>query len=128
MVAHVTRQVKVSAGGVCGLGYHVVCCPKYRRPVLAGRVAARCQEAIHAKASGRGWRAGGLEIMPGHVRLSVKAHPSHSPSRVASQFKGFNSRWLRADLLSGRRLLNSWRPDCRWMTAVRGCRAPVGGV
>jgi len=30
------RDVQVSSGGVDNLGYHVVWCPKYRRPVLAG--------------------------------------------------------------------------------------------
>ena len=98
MVARVTRQVKASAGGVCDLGYHVVWCPRYRRRVLAGRVAAWCEDLIRARARGRGWRMVTLEIMPDHVRLVVTAHPSHSPSRVASQFKGFISRRLRAGL------------------------------
>ena len=83
--------------GCTSLGYHVVWCPKYRRPVLAGRVAARCEELIRAKASEHGWRIVALEIMPDHVHLFVKAHPSDSPSRIASQFKGLTSRRLRAE-------------------------------
>jgi putative transposase len=71
------------------LGYHVVWCPMYRRPVRASQVAARCDELIGAKASERGWRIVALEIMPDHVHLLVKTHLSHSPSRVANQFKGF---------------------------------------
>jgi putative transposase len=38
-----------------------------------------------------------LEIMPDHVHLFVKAHPSRSPSRIANQFEGFTSRQLRAE-------------------------------
>jgi putative transposase len=86
--------VQVSAGGVNDLGYHVVWCPVDRRAVLGGLADARCGELIGARASERGWRM--LEIMPGHVHLFVKAHPSDSPSRVTIQFKGFTSRQLRA--------------------------------
>jgi putative transposase len=98
MVACVTWQVRVSAGGVCGLGYHVVWCPKYRRPVLAGPVAAGGEQLIRARASEHGWPIVALEIMPDHVNLVVKAHPSDSPSHVASQFKGLTSRRLRTEL------------------------------
>jgi putative transposase len=93
----VTRQVQVSAGGVYDLGYPVVWCPKYRRPVLGGQVAARCEELIRAKASEHGWPVVALEIMPDQVHLFVTAHRSGSPSRVASQFKAFTSRCLRAE-------------------------------
>jgi putative transposase len=78
-------------------GYLVVWCPKYRRPVLAGRVAARCKELIRAKASEHSWRMVVLEIMPDHVHLFVKAHLSDSPSRIVNQFKGSSSRRLRAE-------------------------------
>jgi putative transposase len=97
IVVGVTRQVQVCAGGVYDLGYHVAWCPEYRRPVLAGRVAARCEELIRAKAGEHGWSFVALEIMPDHVHLFVKAHPSGSPSKIASQFKGFVSRCLRPE-------------------------------
>jgi REP-associated tyrosine transposase len=97
IVARVTGQAQVSASGVYELGYHDVWCPKYRWPVLAGRVAARCKELIRAKASEHSWRMVALEIMPDHVRLFVKAHLSDSPSRIVNQFKGSTSRRLRAE-------------------------------
>jgi putative transposase len=97
IVARVSGQVQVSAGGVYDLGYNVVWCPKYRRPVLGGRVAARCEELIRAKASGHGWRMVALEIMADQVHLFVHTHPSDSPSHVASQVKRLTSRNLRAE-------------------------------
>ena len=97
IVARVTGQVQVSAGGVYEFGYHVAWCPRYRRPVLAGRVAARCKELTRAKASEHSWRMAALEIMPDHVRLFVRAHLSDSPSRIVNQFKGLSSRRLRAE-------------------------------
>ncbi|MEE1943393.1 transposase, partial [Streptomyces sp. TRM 70361] len=46
----VTRKVRRFSGGVYDLGLHVVWCPKYRRPVLGGRVAERLDELIRQKA------------------------------------------------------------------------------
>nr|WP_231977282.1 transposase [Streptomyces sp. 2323.1] len=46
----VTRKVRRFSGGVYDLGLRVVWCPKYRRPVLGGRVAGRLEEPIRAKA------------------------------------------------------------------------------
>ncbi|HYZ57275.1 MAG TPA: IS200/IS605 family transposase [Streptosporangiaceae bacterium] len=92
-----SRDVRVSAGGVYDLGLHVVWCPKYRRPVLTGPVAARLQELIDAKAAEHGWRIVACEIMPDHVHLFVKTGPQDAPSYVANQFKGSTSRILRAE-------------------------------
>jgi len=80
---------------VYDLGLHVVWCPKYRRPVLRGRVAARLDELIREKADKRGWEIVTLEVMPDHVRLFVKHDPKSSASHVANQFKRFTSRVLR---------------------------------
>ncbi|WP_018637201.1 IS200/IS605 family transposase [Parafrankia elaeagni] len=91
------RQVTVGAGGVHDLGYRVVWCPKYRRPVLTGPVRDRRDELIRQKCTEHGWGVVALEVMPDHVRLFVRAHPKHSPSYVANQFKGCTSRVLRAE-------------------------------
>ncbi|WP_433380502.1 IS200/IS605 family transposase [Streptosporangium sp. CA-115845] len=92
-----TRQVRTSPGAAYDLGYHVVWCPKYRRPVLGGRVKDRLEELIHAKADEHGWQIVALEVMPDHVHLFVRPHPKNSPSYVANQFKGFTSHHLRAE-------------------------------
>ncbi|GAB3000085.1 IS200/IS605 family transposase [Streptomyces pseudoechinosporeus] len=93
----VTRKVRRFSGGVYDLGLHVVWCPKYRRPVLGGRVAARLDELIRAKADERGWEIVALEVMPDHVHLFVKHDAKSSASYVANQFKGFTSRVLRTE-------------------------------
>ncbi|MFE2098615.1 IS200/IS605 family transposase [Streptomyces sp. NPDC059468] len=93
----VTRKVRRFSGGVYDLGLHVVWCPKYRRPVLGGRVASRLEELIRAKADERGWEIVALKVMPDHVRLFVKHDPKSSASYVANQFKGFTSRLLREE-------------------------------
>jgi putative transposase len=115
IVTRVTRYMQVSAGGVYDLGYQAVC-PKYRRLVLAGQVAGRCEELIRAKASDHSWR-----IMPDSLLLFVKAHQSGSPFRIANQFKGLTSRRLRA----GFPYLRSRLPAL-WSRSY--CEATVGAV
>jgi putative transposase len=82
---------------VYDLGLHVVWCPKYRRPVLGGRVAERLEELIRVRAHERGWEIVTLEVLPDHVHLLVKHDPKSSASHVANQFKGFTSRVLREE-------------------------------
>nr|WP_221462423.1 IS200/IS605 family transposase [Streptomyces olivoverticillatus] len=93
----VARKVRRFSGGVYDLALHVVWCPKYRRPVLDGRVATRLDELIRQKADERGWEIIALEVMPDHVHLSVRHDPKSSASYVANQFKGFTSRVLRSE-------------------------------
>jgi REP-associated tyrosine transposase len=93
----VSRAVTTHTGGVYDLGYHVVWCPKYRRPVLTDTIRARCEELIRAKATEHGWDIVALEIMPDQVHLFVKPDQTASPAHIANQFKGFTSRHLRAE-------------------------------
>jgi putative transposase len=103
------RKVTTGSGGVWDIGYHIVFCPKYRRPVLNGAVGVRCAELIRAKADEHGWTIIALEVMPDHVHLFVKARPKDSPSFVANQFKGHTSRILRSEFPSLRsRLPTLW--------------------
>jgi putative transposase len=92
-----TSQVCTFPGGVYDLVLHVVWCPKYRRPVLGGEVAARLRELIGQKAAEHGWDVIALEVMPDHVHLFVKHDPKASASYVANQFKGYTSYALRSE-------------------------------
>lgn len=106
---YVKRAVNIGSGGAWDIGYHVVWCPKYRRPVLSGDVGKRCAELIKAKADERGWTIVALEVMPDHVHLFVKTAPKDSPSFVANQFKGATSGALRTEFSALRsRLPTLW--------------------
>lgn len=103
------RAVTTGAGEAWDIGYHVVWCPKYRRPVLTDDIAARCDELIRQKADEHGWKIIALSIEPDHIHLFVKTRPKDSPSFVANQFKGFTSRHLRSEFASLRsRLPTLW--------------------
>jgi putative transposase len=59
-----------SPGGVCSLGLHLVWCLKYRRRILGGRVAARCEELFGQIAGERGWEIVAGEVMHVFVRAA----------------------------------------------------------
>ena len=83
------------AGGVYSLKYHLVWCPKYRRPVLVDRIADDLRALLYQKASQLQVTIEAPEIMPDQVHLFVSADPTEAPQRLANQFKGFTSRSLR---------------------------------
>ena len=69
------HRFRRTPGGVCSLGLHLVWCPKYRRRVLGGRVAARCGELLVQIAGEHGWEIVAAEVMPDHVHLFVRVGP-----------------------------------------------------
>ena len=77
--------------------YHLVWCPKYRRPVLTGAVAARLKELVAEKAAAMEVQIEALDVMPDHVHLFLGAPPTDAPQHLANQFKGYTSRVLRQE-------------------------------
>jgi putative transposase len=68
-------RYKKNAGAVFSLKYHVVWCPKYRRPVLEGAVGKRLGVLLRKKARELEMEIHALEIMPDHVHLFVESDP-----------------------------------------------------
>ena len=58
------------------LKYHIVWCPKYRRPVLVDAVAGRLKDLLAAKADELGMTIHALEVLPDHVHLFVESDPT----------------------------------------------------
>jgi len=105
----VDKRYQINAGSVFSLKYHLVWCPKYRRPVLAGQVAGRLKELLKEKAGDMKAIIHTLEVMPDHVHLFVESDPTQAPARIAAQFKGYTSRVLRTEFPSLRsRLPTLW--------------------
>ncbi|MDQ1290081.1 MAG: REP-associated tyrosine transposase [Actinomycetota bacterium] len=77
--------------------FHVVWCPKYRRPVIGGRVDVRLKEIIHEVCTERDAHVVGVETMPDHVHLQVSVDPQYGIHRLVKQIKGRSSRLLRAE-------------------------------
>lgn len=91
-----TRYAR-NAGAVFSLKYHVVFCPKYRRPVLVGAVATRLDALIREATDLREMRVHALEVMPDHVHLFVETDPRWAPAAITGQIKANTSRVLRAE-------------------------------
>jgi putative transposase len=91
-----TRYAK-SAGAVFSLKYHLVWCPKYRRPVLVDRVEDRLKELVHEIADNRDMTIHALEVMPDHVHTFIETDPRWAPADVAGRFKAVTSRVLREE-------------------------------
>lgn len=103
------KRWTTSRKAVYNIGYHLIWCPKYRRPVLVGAVEVRLRELLYQKASEIQVSVDTLNILPDHVHLFVKTSPTDSPHWVVQQMKGFSSRILRNEFPS----LKSRLP-CLW--------------
>lgn len=86
-----------NAGAVFSLTYHLVFCPKYRKPVLVGAGEERLKALLAAKAQELKVTLPTLEVMPDHVHMVVESDPGMAPAKLAAQFKGYTSGILRQE-------------------------------
>jgi putative transposase len=78
--------------------YHFIWCPKYRRAVLVGKLAARCEEIIRGKiAEFEKSEVLSLEVMPDHIHLFISTQPIYTPNRIIGEVKGVTSKKLREE-------------------------------
>lgn len=77
--------------------YHIVFCPKFRRPVLVNGVDVRMKELILEKQEEYGYGVIETEIMPDHVHLLLSITPTLAPSDVVGKIKGFTAHQLREE-------------------------------
>lgn len=80
--------------------YHIVWCPKYRRPVLVGAVEKRLKQIIREVIAERRSELVEMEIMPNHVHLLVEVDPQYGIHRLVKQIKARSSRVLRGEIRS----------------------------
>ena len=86
-----------NAGATFSLKYHLVWCPKYRRPVLTPPYDVRLKEIITEVASEADMVVHALEVMPDHVHLFVEADPTLAVAEIVNRFKGRSSRLMRTE-------------------------------
>ena len=77
--------------------YHVVWCPKYRRPVLIDGVDERLKELIQETSERLNIEIIEMEVMPDHVHLLMEVDPQFGIHRAVKQIKGYSSRILREE-------------------------------
>jgi putative transposase len=102
-------RYRKNSGAAFSLKYHLVWCPKYRRPVLVGDIEARLRQLIAAKTTELDITVHALEVMPDHVHLFVESDPTRCVAEIVNRIKGFTSRVLRKEFASLRsRLPTLW--------------------
>jgi putative transposase len=77
--------------------YDVVWTPKYRRPVLVGAIAKRCEQLLRQVAAKYDAEIIALEIMPDPVHLLCEVDPPFGIHRLGKNIKGVSSHSLRKE-------------------------------
>jgi putative transposase len=93
----VSERYAKNAGAVFSLKYHLVWCPKYRRPVLLKPVDRRLKELLREKAGELDMTIHTLEVMPDHVHLFLEPDPTLCVAEIVNRLKGFTSHQLREE-------------------------------
>lgn len=88
--------------------YHLIGCPKRRKPVLTGPVAQDCRTFISQKCMEKGWEILELAIQPDHVHLFVRVWPVDSVADVVKECKAATSFRLRDKYPHLKRLPSLW--------------------
>lgn len=102
-------RYKRNAGCVFNVKYHLVWCPKYRKPVLIDAIATRLREVLDLKARQLGIEIEMMEIQPDHVHVFITGQPTEAIQHIVNQLKGYSSHVLRSEFATLRsRLPTLW--------------------
>ena len=77
--------------------YHVVWCPKYRRPVLVDGADERLKEICRDVADELHFEIIEMEVMPDHVHMLLEVDPQFGIHRAVKRMKGRSSHDLRQE-------------------------------
>lgn len=92
-----TERYAKNSSAVFSLKYHLVWCPKYRKPVLVPPVDARLKELIGKVAAENEMTVHALEVMPDHVHVFIETDVRKAPAQIARLLKGTTSNRLRQE-------------------------------
>jgi REP-associated tyrosine transposase len=105
--------------------YHVVWCPKYRRKVLIGGIAARLKQIIFEVCQEHQAEILSLEILPDHAHLLVECDPQFGIHRLVRLMKGRSSRFLRQEFPVLQRKLPTLWTNSYFVSSVGGAPLSV---
>src|ERR1700738_4701185 len=84
--------------------YHLIWCPRRRKPVLVGGIRDRCQQLLEEKCQQKGWKILTLAIQPEHIHLFVRVQPADSAALIIKECKGITAFVLRREFAILRKL------------------------
>lgn len=88
-------DIKLNNHSAFNINYHIVFCPKRRKPVLVGDVALHCKDIYTKICEKLNLKIESISIQPDHVHIFVSAHPKISPHKIVKAMKGASSNILR---------------------------------
>jgi putative transposase len=97
--------------------YHLIWCPKRRRHILVGKIAARLEQIIREVAAEHDWQVLELAIQPDHVHLFLRANPYTLPTDIARLSKGRSSHVLREEFPYLKKMPSLWTRSTFYSTA-----------
>jgi putative transposase len=77
--------------------YHIIWCPKFRRPVLIDGVDDKLKSIIQECCKESSSEIIEMEIMPDHVHLLVEVDPQYGAHKLIKTIKGRSSRIIRTE-------------------------------
>ena len=92
-----SKNYKADKNVIYSCQYHVIFCPKYRRPVLEEPIQQRLKELILEKQSSYKYNIIELETMPNHVHILIDVNPKLGVHKCISKIKGYTSNILRKE-------------------------------
>ena len=113
-------EYKSNRNVVYSCKYHVVWCPKFRRPVLVDRVNERLKEILDDVVAETRSGLLGIEVMPDHVHLLVEVDPQFGIHRLVKLAKGRSSRLLRQEFPKLRSRLPTLWTNSYFVSTVGG--------
>ena len=89
------KKYRYSEHIVYSCQYHVIFCPKFRRPVLVSPYDVRLKEIFYQVAGEYGFSITDMEIMPDHVHMIVDCNPRFDICKCVKLLKGTSSHLMR---------------------------------
>jgi len=105
--------------------YHVVFCPKYRRPVLTAPIDVRLKELIQSVCDETKSGLIEMEVMPDHVHLLLDCDPQFGIHRLVRGIKGRSSNVLRKEFQVLRTRLPTLWTNSYFVSTVGGAPLAV---
>jgi putative transposase len=85
------QELQTTSSSVYEIYYHIVWCPKYRKPILTNEVKTWLKNSIPIICETKNWKIYELEVMPDHVHLFISSPPTESPTGIVKILKGITA-------------------------------------
>ena len=69
------------------INYHIALYPKYRKPILTGKVKTFVEDQLETIAQTKEYKILEAKVMPDHITLFIEANPFDSPTAIVKIFK-----------------------------------------